>query len=238
MASKGLLERKQSADGVVALLDERGGALASAAGDSLGEVSLLRRLVPLLGALLSRARDVMVQADQVHEHALGYDRSARNECERAAERLSELLTEVREVMELLYGGDVARRVFATSTPQDPVVLDRFATEVVQRLGRVALPLSRVAGLDLDAEATSRSVQSAHEALATKLNADPAESADAKRAWIKRHRAIERYDRIFRGVALVLTGLGTLAGDDEFGESVRPSPLHPGRTAVPKFGAGG
>jgi hypothetical protein len=122
---------------------------------------------------------------------------------------------------LLYGADVARMVFRAHAPRDPLVLERFATEVVQRLQRVALPPSRVDDMKLSIEVASRRIESAHQALATKLHVTSS-SLTSSNAWLKRDHAIERYDRVFRGIALTLTGLCTLAGDEELAEDLCPA----------------
>ena len=111
MASKGVIERQQSADGIVSLLARRGQALASAAGEALGAPSFLLRFVPLLGELLAQARDGMLQADLRHEQELGANCTARDEGDGAAHGLNELLSHVRETMSVLYGADIAGKVF-------------------------------------------------------------------------------------------------------------------------------
>jgi hypothetical protein len=129
----------------------------------------------------------------------------------------------------MYGAATARAVIVGNTPQDPVALERFAGEVAQNLGTVTWPEPRFAGAALDSRAVQQDLSRAREVLQGALNRVASETREAQGTLAKKNRAIEEYDRIFTGVATSLSGLFTLAGEQELAEKVRPSTRRPGQT---------
>lgn len=150
MASKMITDRQKGAEAVAAIVEAQGKTLAEALGKSLdgSPQEVLSLMGQLRGALLA-SRDAMVAADAEHEREMADDPSAREERDGAAVALTTKLVELREVVTGLYGGAVARQLMPSATPEDPVVLTRFAGEVAEQLVTASLPAPRVAGAALD-----------------------------------------------------------------------------------------
>ena len=94
---------------------------------------------------LAADKDAMVACDIAHEDELGDDTGIREARDDSARAVYASLTELREVITGVYGGATTAKVFSGPTPEDPVVLSRFAGEVGSALGRVTFPAPRVPG---------------------------------------------------------------------------------------------
>ena len=94
-----------------------------------------------------------------------------------------------------------------------------------------MPQPRLAGASLDVQATASGLESA----STIVKQGPRELANEVResqvTLAAKNRAIDSYDRVFRSVATVLTGLFVLSDQDALAQRVRPSLRRPGRTAT-------
>ncbi len=230
MASKLVTDRQKAADAVLAIFDAQGGTLADAAGRALGsDRSTIRATLGLLQTALEQRRDAMVDADAAHESELADDPSARDAREAAVVELRDKVVELRSVITGMYGAKAARAVVSGDTPQDPVVLERFAGEVIKNLGTVTWPQPRFAGAVLDASAVQRDLESARASLQSAVSQVTSEAREAQVTLANKNQAIEEYDRVFTGVAMSLAGLFTLAGERELADKVRPSTRRPGQT---------
>lgn len=231
MASKMVTDRQKGADAVAAIAAAQGATLSQSIRSVLAaaDSTHLVQFVSQLTTTLSESRDKMVIADANHERELADDPAARDERDRAVAELTAKLVEVRELLTGLYGSTTARQVLPQATPQDPVVLARFAAEVSAQLGKVTLPASRIQGAHVDPTQVASEVVALERSLEGKLQAVAREVREAQDTLAKKNRAIEEYDRVFRGVATILAGLFTLANQDELAEKVRPSARRPGRT---------
>lgn len=230
MASKQVTDRQKGAETVAAVVDAQGATLTESLSGVLGASGEeLRSVLGKLGQALLGSRDAMVSADAAHESELADDPAARNERDGAASTLTGRLVELREVLTGLFGAELSRGVIDGKAPTDPVVLERFAGEVLDRLSRADLSSPRVPGAQLDGAALSANIGATRAALASKLEAVAREVREAQDTLAKKNQAVADYDRIFKGVALTLTGLFTLAGQDELARKVRPSARRPGQT---------
>jgi hypothetical protein len=172
----------------------------------------------------------MVDADAAHEAELGDDEAIRRARDEAASALSDKLVELREVLTGVYGTASASAVFAGPTPEDPVVLSRFAGELGTQLARIKLPAPRVKGAKLDIAETATALQEQSATLDTHLNDVARELREAQATLEAKNQAMAAYDELFLGVATTLSGLLRLAGKADLAARVRPSTRRPGQTA--------
>src|SRR5262249_17275666 len=148
----------------------------------------------------------------------------------AAEALSEKLVELREVITGIYGAATASSIFPGPTPQDPVVLSRFAGDVAGALQRVKFPASRVKGAKIDDADTADDITDQRTKLDGHLKDVARELREAQATLDAKNQGIAAYDESFAGWATTLTGLLRAAGKAELAAKVRPSSRRPGQTA--------
>jgi len=238
MVSRQVTNREKSARAVVAV----GETQAEAAGAALGSVLKphlakgealpnLALVMTLVSRALDAAKTQMVEADAAHEAELGDDEPIRRARDEAAQALSDKLIELREVLTGVYGAATAGTVFAGPTPEDPVVLSRFAGEVATQLARVKLPAPRIKGAKLDTAETASTLQEKRATLDTMLKDVARELREAQATLDAKTQAITAYDELFGGAATTLTGLLRLAGKADLAAKVKPSTRRPGQTAV-------
>ena len=237
MSSKQITDREKSAGAVVAVgetqAEAAGGALGKLLTPHLAKGEALPNLA-LVMTLVSRALDTskarMVEADAAHEAELGDDEPVRKARDEAAAALSDKLVELREVLTGVYGTAAASTVFAGPTPEDPVVLSRFAGEVATQIARVKLPAARIKGAKLDTAEIASTLQDLRATLHTQLKDVAREVREAQATLDAKNQARAAYDELFGGAATMLTGLLRLAGKPDLAAKVKPSVRRPGQTA--------
>ncbi|APR74806.1 Hypothetical protein A7982_00152 [Minicystis rosea] len=237
MSSKQVTDREKSARAVVAAgetqADAIGAALAQVFKPHLrkGEPSPdVSRVAVLLSRALDAAKATMVEADVAHDAEIGDDDGYRKARDEAAADLADRLIELREILTGVYGTATANSVFTSRTPEDPVVLSRFARDIEGALGRVTLPKARIKGAKLDIAETIADLAQRREKLDATLADVARELREAQATLDAKNRAIAAYDEVFGGVATLLTGALRLAGKPDLAAKVRPSSRRPGQTA--------
>lgn len=237
MASKQVTDRQKSADSVIAAGETHAEPVQQALADLTKP--LLKKgesppdfgvLVKLSASLLAAAKDRMVKADEAHEIELSDDAPVREARDAAAADLRGALVDLREIIVGAYGQSTAAKLFLGATPEDPVVLSRFAGEVADKLDKTKLPAPRIKGAKLDAAETAASLREKRAQLDKHLEALHREQREAQKTLAAKYAAIPAYDRVFTGVATTLSGLLLLAGEPDLAAKVRPSIRRPGQTA--------
>lgn len=237
MPSKAVTDREKSADSVIAV-EAHAASVAAALepvfkrhlkkGETVPDIALLIRV---LCAELESAKTAMVTADEAHQRELDDDPEVRkNRDDRAAELYSDLV-QLREMIIGAYGPLAASRLFSGSTPQDPVVLARFAGEVADRLERTTFPAPRIKGAKLDPADLADSLRTKRAALDKTFKAVQREVREAQATLTTRDKAMSAYDTCFSSVAATLNGLLRQSGHHDLAAKVRPSIRRPGQTAA-------
>lgn len=237
MAAKQVTDREKSANAVIAVgetqAEATGVALGKlfkphlAKGEEMPDIGLVMRLV---ARALAASKGKMVAADAAHEAELGDDEPIRRARDEAAGALSDKLVELREVITGVYGAAAATTVFPGPAPQDPVVLSRFAGEVVTELGRVKLPAPRIKGAKLDLHETAADLSERRAKLDAQIKDVAKEVREAQATLDEKNQGLAGYDELFGGGATTLTGLLRMAGKADLAAKVRPSSRRPGQTA--------
>jgi hypothetical protein len=249
MPSKLVTDRQKGADAVIAAIEANAGAVGAALRDLLmphlkkGEdVPDATLLLQLLSRALEAEKAAMIAADEAHEAELGDDEPARRARDEAHTALYDEIVELREILIGMYGADIAAKIIPGETPQDPVVLSRFAKTVEKNLGDIKLPAARIKGAKLDKAETLSTIASKRESLDTALRAVAREVREAQVTQDAKAKAITQYDLRFDGIASLASGSLKVAGKPELAVRIKPSARRPGQTAAqaeePAAGEGG
>ena len=237
MASKHVTDREKSADSVIAV-ETHADAIAEALaptlkrhlkkGQTLPDVALLVRL---LCAELETTKTRLVAADEAHQTELDDDPPVRKERDDTAASLYDTLVQLREMITGAHGPAISSAVFNGSTPEDPVVLARFAGEVATRLEKTTFPPSRIKGAKLDPAALAEDLREKRAHLDRTFKSVQREVREAQATLAAKDRALAAHDTCFSSVATTLTGLLHHAGNTDLAAKVRPSTRRPGQTAT-------
>jgi hypothetical protein len=237
MSSKQVTDRQKSASSVIASGEANAEIVAQAVTTFLQpfvkkgqQVPDAGSLVHLLCAALEASTNKVIAADAAHEAELGDDGAVRMARDNAHSALRDELVELREIVIGTYGPQAAAGIFKGATPDDPVVLSRFAGEVVDNFQKNKLPPPRVKGAKLDIAEVAVSLLEKRDVLDQHLKSVQREVREAQKTLADRNNAIAGYDAVFGGIATALSGLLLIAGKPELAARVKPSTRRPGETA--------
>ena len=237
MASKGVTDRQKSADSVIAASETHAARIGEALKRLLASRTDARDGAPDfadvtlgLGRVLTAQRDRLIAADEANEAELADDAAERARRDEGAAALRAAAVTLREILIGVYGTEFASSILTGSTPEDPVVLSRFAGEVIRKLRDATPPPARVAGASLDLARAATELGDLTGALDEQLKHVQLEARQAQATVVAKASAMAAYDATFTGVAGTLSGLLRLAGERELAARVRPSGRRPGQTA--------
>ena len=237
MPSKSVTDRQKSTRSVNAAIKTHANAIHERFADLVApvlaegeQVPDMRHLLDVLGRLLTLRVEAMVEADEAHIQELGDDAPARAVRDEVAEDLRAFVVELRQVLEGLYGPRFnARLNISGSTPEDPVVLIRFAGEMAKGLRDTPLPESRIPSASIDKAQTAQALDDKAEALDTALDKVALESREAETTQSAKDRAITANDLTFLHAARELEAIARLVELPDLADRVRPSVRRPGLT---------
>lgn len=236
MASIQVVNRQKSATSVAAAGEthaERVGTavdkqLASclAEGETVGPTA---QLIRVTARRLARLADTMVKADEAHQNELADDDGFRAKRDEAAAKLYSHLVDQREWMGGLFGTGALKSLgFSSPTPQDPVMLERFAGEVVTRQSGT-LPPAKRKDVKWSAAESNAEINGLRTELNTQIANVAREVREAQGTKLNRDAAVTAYDEAFGRTANLFVALFRFAGDEELATRVRPSSRRPGQT---------
>jgi hypothetical protein len=208
-------------------------------GENLPDVALL---ADLAGRMLSRAQHDLVTADAAHEAELGDDAGPRKARDDARDALRDELTDLRDLLRGLFGVEALRGLgFSGETPEDPVVLERFAGEVLDALEKKPRPLPKRKGLKWDADDAVQTLKQLRGELHKHLADVAREAREAQATLTARNAAMDAFDDRYRRVVGFLDGLFRLGGQEALADRLRPAArkaaLSNEETAAPKAEGG-
>jgi hypothetical protein len=237
MASKQVVDRQKSADSVIAAGEANVDLIQEALAEKARPFLKKGQPAPDFGAavrlscaMLGAAAVRMVEKDEAHEAELGDDAGVREARDEAKAALYSELVDLREILVGGYGGAVAAKVFTGATPEDPVLLARYAGEVADDLEKIKLPRPRLKGAKLDVAEVAASLRDKRAQLEASWKDVQREVREAQQTLDAKNGAMSAYDETFSGVASTLSGLLRLAGKPDLAAKVRPSTRRPGQTA--------
>ncbi|MEM9463382.1 MAG: hypothetical protein AAGF11_55080 [Myxococcota bacterium] len=159
MPSKLVTRREKSARAVIAAARTHGplaaGAITNIIEPLLGkkeEPPSVSMMLELCARVLEGAIDAVVDADDIHEAELADDTEPRRRRDQISSNLRASIVELKEIVIGLLGRSALKPLRLTGdTPRDPVVLLRYAQNVIEALLTADLPPPRVRGASFYAE---------------------------------------------------------------------------------------
>jgi hypothetical protein len=229
MSSKQVTDRQKNAASVLAAEEAHvapaAGEIAKAlspflkAGEELPDAALLAALA---GRMLAKREEELVAADSAHEAELGDDEEPRRARNEAAAALYDEVTQTREWLRGFFGVGALRGLgFSGETPEDPVVLARFAGQVIDALGK-PLPAARQKGATWDPAQTVKSLVEKRDALQVHLADVAREQREAQLTWAARESAMDGFDRDYQRALALIEGLLRFGGQDALADRLRPA----------------
>jgi len=207
MSSKQVTDREKSADAVIAAAETHADAihqsLSALCKDHLrpGEVMPDFALAThLFGRVLGGTKVEMVESDRKNEVELGDDEPARNARDQIRDLLYTTAVEQREVFTGVYGAEFTSTIISGITPRDPVVLSRFAQEIIDKLDKAQLPAPRIKGAMIDKQAIIATLTAQKKALDESVQAVAREVREAQVTQVEKDRSITKHDKTFSKVA--------------------------------------
>lgn len=179
-------------------------------------------LADLAARMLTHAESDLVAADAAHDAELGDDAGPRDARDAARDTLYGELTELRDWLRGLYGADALRALgFSGVTPTDPVVLDRFAGQVIEALGK-PLPKPRRKGVKWDATEMVHTLTKQRDELQHHLADVAREVREAQVTQTAKSNAMDAFDDRYQRVVMLLDGLFRLGGQEALADRLRPA----------------
>jgi hypothetical protein len=235
MASKAVTDRQKNARAVMAAASTHAESIANGLGPILSarlergeKLPDLALLTKLLERTLEIASAELVAADAAHQAELRDDDAPRAARDEAAEELRAELVELRSTVLGLYGQTGLKALaLVGETPRDPVVLSRFASDVLSALPTASLPPSKVKGAKLDTKEVAQALAPLLKALDKHMTTVAREEKEAHATLTRKNAAQQVFDERFSSVATLLSALLQASGQTELASRVRPSPRRGG-----------
>ena len=222
--SKRTSTRIKNARSVTAAANTHGPTLADALDAGLGlpagtMLALFVRLAALLEAATTRldTLELALLAEAGDDNAVLAARDAAHSGARAA------IGQARSLV-LAFIGAEARKPLGLDAeiPETATELADYGRRTADALIRAALEIPVSDGVTVKSDALGRTVAAREATLNNALKNVETEARELRAAIGARDLAIEPWARAYRGVALTLSGLFTLAGRDDLAARVRPT----------------
>jgi hypothetical protein len=134
-----------------------------------------------------------------------------------------IVTEARALLTTVGGESVASAYgFANETPRTPRPLRDYGTNAVNLLRATPKTFTSSLVKSLETSAIADAIDEAMAPLSLALDDNDTETRELQAALAARDKAVDAWERTYRGVADVLAGLYRLAGLDALAERVRPT----------------
>lgn len=230
MPSKQVVDRQKEAQAVIAAGTTHAATLVEGLtallspmlqrGEKLPDLELLLKLAL---RVLDESQSALVEADEAHQRELLDDAEPRDARDEAAAGLRDRLISLRDTLASLYGESILRKSgFTSPTPEEPVLLSRFAGQVSGALQELTLPRPRLPGLRIQVNAPELAAElDAQRGRLDQALADVTrETKEAQATLSARDEAAASFDSRYQGVANLVTGLLRLAGKPDLAARVR------------------
>ena len=248
MVSKMVTDRQKSANALAATLTKHAEKAHARFSDLVQPYLREGEQVPdlvffqeLLQRHLAAIRKELVAVDDLYHQERQDDQELRGIRDQAVSEIVSLLVRLRRVVQGACGAESYGKILGIeeSVPRDPVVLQRYANLVKERLesGPLDGKTPILEGVALDPTAWALLLEEPLSRLGQALDLLSGESRDTLDSQLEKNALMAGYDRAYRSGANILENVLRFVGLDELAERVRPSPYSRPTPALPEEGDG-
>ncbi len=189
------------------------------------DVTLLEFLL-YLAELLEQRRKELTATDNRHLHELQVDRDLRRERRAKNSKVRELLLQLRDSLDGLYGPGGGNKVFedAPSIPTDPIDVVQFTGHVLDNLGNEDFPLPKPLhkGITLDRQQIVRDLEGPHRDLEAVVKKLESTASDSKFSQTRKDAEVVATEEIAFKFVRFLEAFCDLVGLDALSDRLRLS----------------
>lgn len=193
----------------------------------------------LLARYLEQRTQEIIAADELHLVEQHDDLEPRRRRDQAATDLHDTLVRIREALGATFGREHIRELagLERGTAQEPVVLVRQATRVLERLRQPLLtsPTMQLEGLQIDLDVLADQLQPALDTLIRALQDVDIEQRQTETTLREKDLSLDVFDAAVGGIGRILIGCDVLAGLPEFAEKIRLTVPFRRRQNIPSDG---
>lgn len=176
-----------------------------------------------LGESLTTAESNLRAADIAHTLEAADDAEPRTRRDLATREARNALVSASDSVRGIYGVGVSENVGLEATlPDRPDQVNHLADTVVKALRAAPAPTPLFEGASLSLETVATRIESKRLALQAALDKVALEERELQTTMSQRDQATARWSRTYAGVAMILSGLATLAGLDDLASKVKPT----------------
>ncbi|MEW5853034.1 MAG: hypothetical protein AB2A00_29895 [Myxococcota bacterium] len=230
--SKMVINRQKSSNSVQAANSTHAPRIAAGVAARFGAEleGPVTTLLTKMRETLAADTTTMVAADDAHERELGDDAGPRTKRDESAVAVRAVLVRMKEVLTPVMGQSyVAQLGLAGETPEDPVAVERVATQVHEGLKSVPPPAPLVEEFTFNPEKYRAQIALKLPELSQALKDVSREGKEADDTLNRKNKAIASYDATFSQVANLTSALLEFIGEKDLAGKVRPSSRRPGQT---------
>ena len=236
--SKMVVDREKSSTKVVAAArthaPKAGAGMAAFLGEEYGPPT--EKLMKASAGKLEKSTATMVAADEAHIAELDDDAAFRTERDKSAKDIRVTCMDLRELTTTMFGAEYCKAIgYEGNTPEDPLMLHRLATRIVDRIEKVDMPKPRFEGMTFDPTSWKKRLQAPADKLGTVLKKTATEDREAEQTIGAKDDAMTAYDDVFSKTAGLVSALLRIAGEEDLAQRVRPVKSRPGRISEPDAG---
>ncbi len=233
--SKMVVDRQKSSTRVAASARthkaKAGAGMAALLGEEYGPPT--EKLMGASADKLEKVTGTMVAADEAHIAELDDDPAFRVERDKSAKDIRIVCVDLREVATTMFGRDYIKALgYEGDTPEDPFMLHRLGTRIVERIDKIDRPKPRFEGMTFDPAPWKKKLLEPTARLSAALKKTATEKREAEQTITAKDEAIADYDDVFSKTAGLVSALLRIAGEEELGRRVRPVKSRPGRISDP------
>ena len=236
--SKLTTDRLKHSMNVAAGIDVHGEAIARGLATSplAPPEGLVLTLFAWLKGTLAATEGNLREADIAHAVEATDDAEPRSRRDLAARQARIVLVSASDSVRGIFGEGVSRSLgLETSLPDRPDQVNHLAEGIVKSLLAAAAPTPLFEGASMSLEALAARIEAARRPLQAAINDVSREERELQATMSERDKATARWSRAYAGVAMIVSGMATLAGLDDLAAKVKPTERK--RAGIPEEGEG-